>query len=267
MKSLVKVLVSLVIAISIALGSAVSAFASGTVTTYSNRASTTQTCIAGTARTAVVGFGDSVPAGTNAGGTNYVELVGQAESATRDTNVTNYAIPGLTTSGLWGQLQLPSVQQSISSADLILITIGANDLSLDDAGAADESAILAAENTRVDQILDLINRLRRPSSQVVMTDYWNVFEDGAVATAEGAAYVNASDELTERLNAVLSESALTHGDIAVDLESAFGSGDVTSLLADDGDHPNAAGHAVIARAVLAAVTASGGTTQDSSPAA
>jgi len=90
-----------------------------------------------------------------------------------------------------------------------------------------------------------------------VTGYWNVFLDGAVGRARGAAYVTGSDALTRAVNAGIAAAAERTGATYVDVYRPFkGDGDVdcTPLLAADGDHPDARGHRVIAEALLAALT-------------
>jgi lysophospholipase L1-like esterase len=48
---------------------------------------------------------------------------------------------------------------------------------------------------------------------------------------------------------------MTYVDLAEPFKGPSGTGDPSDLLADDGDHPNAAGHRRIASALLAAGTA------------
>jgi lysophospholipase L1-like esterase len=91
---------------------------------------------------------------------------------------------------------------------------------------------------------------------VIVTDYWNVFEDGDVGRDDrGAAYLAWSDRLTRAFNAALCPRVAAAGATCLDLYAPFkgadGRGDPTGLLAGDGDHPNAAGHALIARLMLA----------------
>jgi hypothetical protein len=63
----------------------------------------------------------------------------------------------------------------------------------------------------------------------------------------------ASDQLTVRTNAAIDAAARADDATYVDIYTPFeDSADITSLLASDGDHPNAAGHALIARTLLAA---------------
>ena len=90
-----------------------------------------------------------------------------------------------------------------------------------------------------------------------MTTYWNVFEDGDVADRQrGPGFADWSDTVTVAANRAICATARTFGDTCVDLYAPFLSADgnrnPTPLLSSDGDHPNAAGHDVIARALLAA---------------
>jgi lysophospholipase L1-like esterase len=96
--------------------------------------------------------------------------------------------------------------------------------------------------------------------QIVLLDYWNVTIDGAVAahqldTSERAE----ADRATRATNdAVAAAAAATHVRY-VDTYAAFkgddGRKDPTALLASDGDHPDQAGHEVIAQALIAALPA------------
>jgi lysophospholipase L1-like esterase len=79
-----------------------------------------------------------------------------------------------------------------------------------------------------------------------VTGYWNVFEDGDVGAANGEAYVRDSDGLTLAVNAMIETETHRHGMVYVDLYTPFkDKGNDTTLLATDGDHPSAAGHALI----------------------
>jgi len=65
--------------------------------------------------------------------------------------------------------------------------------------------------------------------------------------------------LTLAVNDVLRDRAYEDGATYVDLRTPFrgpdGTGNPSDLLARDGDHPNAAGHLLIAKALLAVGTA------------
>jgi lysophospholipase L1-like esterase len=100
-----------------------------------------------------------------------------------------------------------------------------------------------------------IRRLRAGrSTEVLVTDYWNVFVDGQVGAALGPQYQALSDRVTRQANSAICAGAVQGGGVCVDLYAPFkgdGSQDPTSLLADDGDHPDADGHRTIAEALAA----------------
>jgi lysophospholipase L1-like esterase len=106
------------------------------------------------------------------------------------------------------------------------------------------------------QLIGTIRGLQRSDGVVVATGYWNVFLDGVVGRRRGTDYVQASDTFTRAVNGVIADAAGRAGARYMDLYQPFkgdGSTDPTPLLAEDGDHPNRAGHRVIADAVLAAL--------------
>ncbi|WP_214412295.1 SGNH/GDSL hydrolase family protein [Sphaerisporangium fuscum] len=217
----------------------------------------------------LVALGDSVPAGSACDCTTYVSLIGEALAARQGVEVDakNLAAAGLTTQGLLDQLEDDSARQALVAADLTIITIGANDFdssTIQDDDCAASSGLscykdeLAQLRANMDAILTKVRRLQgHQGSRIVVTGYWNVFMDGAPARAEGDKYVTNSDKLTRAVNDTLAASADAVGARFVDLYTPFkgdgGTRDDTSLLADDGDHPDASGHRVIAREVLAAL--------------
>jgi len=86
---------------------------------------------------------------------------------------------------------------------------------------------------------------------VVVLGYWNVVLDGRVgATEYGPDEARAAADATTRVNDALRDAAAATGATYVPTLAAFhgddGTLDPTRLLAADGDHPNAAGHAAIA---------------------
>ena len=214
----------------------------------------------------VVGVGDSVTSGFNCGCESFVGLYanGLATQRQQRTSWVNLGVPGLTSAQLLNGLTHPGTDRDeVAKADILLVTIGANDLeSLESAQPADCPA--ACYNPMVANVghnVELIvkaARAVRPAQPptVLVTDYWNVFQDGDVGTAErGAAFQNWSDALTRAQSTQICRGARRAGAICVSLYAKFkgdGSVNPTSLLAADGDHPNAAGHRVIASALLGA---------------
>ncbi|MGW0202562.1 SGNH/GDSL hydrolase family protein [Nonomuraea sp. NPDC003201] len=224
----------------------------------------------GPAVTSIVGLGDSVPAGSACDCDTFVSLIRKALAARQGTGVAvdNLATGGLTSQGLLDQMDGGSAAGAIVKADLVIITIGANDFdsdALEDDDCAPRAGLACYKNdlarlrANVDGILGKVRALQtRPRSRIVVTGYWNVFLDGDSARAKGTAYVSNSDALTRMVNRTLAGAAAAKGARYVDVYGPFkgdGSRDDTPLLAADGDHPNAAGHRVIADSILSALAA------------
>jgi lysophospholipase L1-like esterase len=214
----------------------------------------------------VLAFGDSVPAGKACGCRPFPDTYGTLLSRRTKVPVTvdNQAVSGLRTDGVMAQLRTREVQDAVRRADVLLVTIGANDFgdhhdevvtgrcrTGDDDCVSDDLATMRAH---LASVLATIRSLRhgRPTS-VLVTGYWNVFEDGDVARrAYGEDGLQASLRLTRRANAVIRSVSESAGATYVDLYHPFEQSgrDVTSLMAEDGDHPDAAGHDLIAHVLL-----------------
>lgn len=215
----------------------------------------------------VVALGDSVPSGRACACSPFPEVYAAALRQRSGVPVTvdNEAISGLTTTGLLEQLQQPPLRRALSRADVVLITIGANDFldhhddvvggSCSGSGAADcVTDDLDAMRSRMTRALGEIRTLRHDQpTTVLVTGYWNVFEDGSVAKqASGTSGLQASLALTRTVNAALRSLSSSGGARYVDLFTPFehDGRDVDSLLASDGNHPDASGHRLIARILL-----------------
>lgn len=216
---------------------------------------------------AVLALGDSVPAGTACGCSSFPREYGDLLSRHTGASVTvdNAAVSGLGTDGLLAQLQQPGVVAAARRADVFLLTIGANDF-----GDQHDQVVhgACAMNTASDCVRDRLASMRAHLAKVLaeirtlragepttvlITGYWNVFEDGKVAqNAAGAAGLRASLGLTRRVNDTISSVASSAGARYVDLFAPFQRRgvDIDSLLAPDGDHPDAAGHRLIASELL-----------------
>ncbi|MGD7732694.1 SGNH/GDSL hydrolase family protein [Propionibacteriaceae bacterium G57] len=209
-------------------------------------------------------LGDSVPAGVGSGGRTYAKLLVRwiTEATGRPARAANLAIPGLTTRMLALQLRLPLTRRAVRTADVIVITIGANDLSAKaltspDAGSADLDAALSRLARRLHHALGEVVRLRGGAAGVWLTGYWNVFADGSVGAGKGLHHLRIADIVTRRTNATLWAVAADLGigfvDLYVPFKGPLGRADPTRLLAGDGDHPNADGHQVIAETLFSAL--------------
>lgn len=213
----------------------------------------------------VVGIGDSVTSGTNCNCESFVGLYATGLASERDlkTSSVNLGAAGWTSSQLLQNLTQPGAfRDQVAKADILLVTIGANDLNpLETKQAAGCPAtcygpLVDAVGHNVELILAAA-RAAHPDHPptILVTDYWNVFQDGDVGTAEnGWSFQSWSDVLTRASSAQICNAARRAGATCVGLYGPFkgnGSKNPTSLLAADGDHPNAAGHQLIASTLLA----------------
>ncbi|HET7799759.1 MAG TPA: SGNH/GDSL hydrolase family protein [Humibacillus xanthopallidus] len=220
----------------------------------------------------VVALGDSVPSAGSCDCTGYVERLGASlhGETGRPVTVHNDATGGWTTADVEEDLSSPSTSRHLSNADLVVIEVGANDFDLD---LVDDPSCLPASTsscwsstmsdlrTGLSHIVSDIRAVdRNRQVQIAVVGYWNVTVDGAVGQARGNAFVVGSDALTRAVNTTIAGVASSLQTIYVDAYTPLkgdGSLDPTSALLDDGDHPNAKGHAIIAKAVLDALTAAG----------
>jgi len=202
----------------------------------------------------LVVLGDSVPAGSAC----HCPGFGTVLAAQQSADLTNEAVPGLTSGGLLAQLHTPQVVTALSSATIVTVTVGANDFpdtQAGDAVCADLSCYhggLARLTTTINAVVAKIAALARPGTKIVVTGYWNVFLDGSVAAQRGPTYVSISNALTRAVNSALAAASHAHHDLYVDLYTPFkgdGADDDTDLLAEDGDHPNSLGQQAIATAI------------------
>lgn len=216
-------------------------------------------------RYVAVGLGDSVPSAANCPGcVSFVAQAGDrvAAAAGLPAVVDNEAVAGYTSADVVHQMGEPAVRDRIADSDLVILTVGANDLSGALSGSCDEGSgcvgsTMSTVGARLARIVAGIKALQRArDATIIMTGYWNAGLDGQVGRQNGSGYVSTSRSLTRRLNTMVSRLARSEHIGYADFHTPFvgrdGDVDPTGLLADDGDHPDAAGHAVLARAVIAA---------------
>jgi len=238
----------------------------------------------------LVGLGDSVPSAGTCGCAGYVEQVGRrlGELTGRTWMVHNDATGGWTTADVEGDLTSATTQVHLAGADLVLVEVGANDFDLDRvddqgcfpaAGSTCWSSTIAGLRDGLTRIIAGIRSVdHRPDLRIALLGYWNVTVDGSVGRALGEDFVLGSDELTRLVNTTVQQVATATGTVYVDaytpLKGPTGTRDPTQDLLDDGDHPNATGHALLTAAIVdqlrttgavAAWTAPTGTGRQSSP--
>lgn len=213
----------------------------------------------------VVGVGDSVTSGSACNCETFVGLYATSLASQRgvETSSVNLGVPGWTSSQLLQSLTQPGAfHDQVAKADVLLVTIGANDLlPLEEkqSGGCTVTCYGPLVNS-VGHNVGLIVAAAQAAHPnhpptILVTDYWNVFEDGDVGSAEnGTSFQSWSDVLTRAESAAVCNAARGAGANCVSLYAPFkgnGSKNPTTLLAADGDHPNSAGHQLIASTLLA----------------
>ncbi|GAA2829465.1 SGNH/GDSL hydrolase family protein [Kribbella solani] len=213
----------------------------------------------------VVALGDSVTSGTNCNCSGFPQMYADALQAKRGkpVHVDNLGVGGLDSTGLLQSLNQDDSTAEVATAraSVVLLTIGANDFGdhHDDVTSGQCTSDCVADEfeqltVNLGKILNRIHVLRdHLPTTILMTGYWNVFKDGAVAQQQYPASGRvASDQLTVRTNSAIAAAAHADDATYVDIYSPFedDATNITALLAPDGDHPNAAGHALIAQILL-----------------
>lgn len=200
----------------------------------------------------VIALGDSLTRGTgDVNGQGYVGLFREAyrERTNQPIQLHNLAINGLTSEKLLAQLTQKHVQQRIASADLILMTIGGNDLFRVSEGLyeLDEQRIeetLAELEHNFTAILDKL-RAYNAHALIVYTALYNPFgntEAAPLTTPPLLKWNSTAERIAAQYDKVI---VVPTYDLFAEKEAAY--------LYSDHFHPNSAGYARIAERVLQAV--------------
>jgi lysophospholipase L1-like esterase len=200
----------------------------------------------------VVTLGDSLTRGAgDANGLGYVGLVRQAleKNTGEKAAFTNLAINGLQSSGLLKQLGQPQVRELVAAADLILFTIGGNDLFQQSGGVytIDEKKLAAAKQQLTANFEKILRELRtaNPKATIVYTALYNPFGD-TEAAHDTIPHVLAWNSKATEIAANFS------GVIVVPTYDLFFQKEQTYLFTDH-FHPNSAGYARIAERIMQAL--------------
>ena len=213
-----------------------------------------------------VGLGDSVPQGSACRQcVTFIERVGtdMAHRASVRASVGNESVSGYKTTDVLTQLESRGTRTLLKTADLAIVTIGANDFDVDKIVArcahADASCVEGDVDAVIGRVRTILERIKAamttPDATVVVTGYWNVGMDGKVGREQGKDYSHVTNTITKVFNSQVEDIADEIGVVYVDVRTPFkgadGKRDDTELLAEDGDHPSQTGHAVLAKAVEA----------------
>jgi lysophospholipase L1-like esterase len=213
----------------------------------------------------IVALGDSVPRGTNCDCRPYPPLTADdlAASTGRSATATNDAVAGATTASVLAHLNSDeAVIDHVRTADAIEIEVGANDVAYSKSCATAVDCYAAELPSLETNLAAIVARARELTAGhkvvVVLLDYWSVWLGGQYALAQGPEYVSAAEQMTDKVDSIINATATETGSYYVDLRAAFKGPDYaydeTHFLSSDGDHPNAAGHAQIAKAVDAVLS-------------
>ncbi|HEY5172563.1 MAG TPA: SGNH/GDSL hydrolase family protein [Acidimicrobiia bacterium] len=210
---------------------------------------------------ALTALGDSVPYGTACNCTPYPQLTAADVASIAGHAVKDFddAVPGYLSNDVLRQLQSnPSAIADVQKADAVMIEVGANDIAFSSTCGTNISCYESRLPQVTTNITAIVSRVRQLTAgrhiTIVVLDYWSVWLGGRYAQTQGPAYVDAASSLTHAFSGAIRSIALTTGSLYVDLRTAFrgpdDDRDETTLLASDGDHPDAEGQERIADAIL-----------------
>lgn len=210
----------------------------------------------------VVALGDSVVSG---GPCDCWTFPGRFASLIRSrtrhrVTVRNLGVGGTTSADLLASLRAGGrTAQNLRGAQAVTVTIGANDMVTPRSEWARDSCRGCFDRTadRVQSnVVRIVRRVRAavgsPNVEIMVTTYWNVFQEPPTAdAADGrhSEYDVMARRATLLTNSALCAAAHQGGVTCVDLFRPFkgdGTRDARRLLEPDRDHPNWAGHQLIA---------------------
>jgi len=200
----------------------------------------------------IVGLGDSLTRGVgDSEGMGYIGRVANGlKELKQDISVTNLAVSGAKTSDLLALLMKSGVQYSLAKADLILLTIGGNDLNpgWDKLGEIDLNTYRGdIESFRKNgkAILDLIRSVNE-TSPIYWLGLYDPFED--IPELKG------STQNVISWNSALMDFAADYKEVyMIPIYDLF-QGQTKKLLYTDHFHPNQMGYRLMAERVLQKIT-------------
>lgn len=194
----------------------------------------------------VVILGDSLARGTGEEtGAGFGGILGEE---LRKKNIeprpaVNLALNGARTRHLLDQLKLPRVERLVAEADLVVISVGANDLFVDSRitqrdGSASPEEISERALQRVDEVLSRVRELN-PRAQIFLIGLYNPFSESS--------FGGLAASFVQRWNASL--AARVSGRPAVSVIPTFDLFRTQDQLGFDGFHPSGEGYRRIAERI------------------
>lgn len=197
----------------------------------------------------IVALGDSLTRGVgDANGQGYIGLVRDAlaKKTGQQPLLTNLAISGQQSNELLEQLQLSQVRTLLPQANLILFTIGGNDLfkQSGDLEELEEKKLAQARETLAANYKSIIAEIRKlnPNAPIVYLSLYNPFGNTEAAGETIKPVLDWNAEAEQISSKIANVLVVPTYDLFVKKEAAY--------LYTDHFHPNAKGYARMAERVL-----------------
>jgi lysophospholipase L1-like esterase len=189
----------------------------------------------------IVTLGDSITRGVGDDeGLGYVQRVKSSlqKEHKQSSSISNLAISGAKTSNLLTELKKKNILNTIQSADIIILTIGGNDLfpGADRLNQQFLSTYRPDEKTFRNNLQNIFKIIREqnPSAQIYAFGYYNPFHN-----VEG---LDASSSFVSKWNEILEQSVLQIENAYVIPTFDLFYNDEKEFLSTDHFHPNKAGY-------------------------
>lgn len=199
----------------------------------------------------IVAIGDSLTQGVgdNSEQGGYVGILDKHLNADKQVvTFENYGKRGNRSDQLLKRLNDPEIAESITTADIVIITIGANDImqvlkeNFTNITYEAFSEERGNYEQRLQQIFKKLNELN-PEASVYLVGFYNPFE-------QYFHYIKELDMIVDDWNNTSKQIAEENGATFIPTKDLFMSTEEVNLFADDHFHPNSYGYQLMAKRIL-----------------